>query len=254
MAERFLEGKAALVTAGSRKLGAAIVAALASRGADVAINYRESADVARALVDSLSRGGGEHVAVRGDVGTPEGTRRLLEDAGSALGGRTIQVLVNNCGPFAMTPFAEMPEEEWDRIWDTNVKAVYVASQELAPGMRSSGWGRIINVSAGSAYLRNHSIYTLAKASLQTLTESLAIELGPEITVNSIAPGQIAESARDIAEFDPDFVERAVTHTPLGRLVTRAEVAAITAELCGPLFSGVTGVTIPIDGGWHLPRF
>jgi len=252
--ERFLEGKAALVTAGSRKLGAAITTALASRGADVAVNYRESSDVAEALVDSLSHGGGAHVAVRGDVGTPEGTRRLLEDAGSALGGRAIQVLVNNCGPFAMTPFAEMPEEEWDRIWDTNVKAAYVAAQELAPGMTSSGWGRIINVSAGSAYLRNHSIYTLAKASLQTLTESIAVELGPEITVNSIAPGQIAESAQDIAEFDPDFVERAVAHTPLGRLVTRAEVAAIAAELCGPLFSSVTGVTIPIDGGWHLPRF
>jgi NAD(P)-dependent dehydrogenase (short-subunit alcohol dehydrogenase family) len=251
--EPFLEGKAALVTAGSRRLGAAIATALAARGADVAVNFHKSSEVAEALVESLS-GGGAHVAVRGDVGTAEGTRRLVADAGRALGGRTIQVLVNNCGPFAMTPFAEMAEEEWDRIWDTNVKAAFVASQELAPEMRAAGWGRIINVSAGSAYLRNHSIYTLAKASLQTLTESLAIELGPEITVNAITPGQIAESADVIAEFDHDFVGRAIEHTPLGRLVTRAEVAAIAAELCGPLFSGVTGATIPIDGGWHLPRF
>jgi NAD(P)-dependent dehydrogenase (short-subunit alcohol dehydrogenase family) len=249
-----LEGKAALVTAGSRRLGAAIATALAVRGADVAINYHRAADVAGELVESLSGSGGTHVAVRGDVRTAEGTRRLVEDAGCALGGRTIQILVNNCGPFAMTPFAEMAEEEWDRIWDTNVKSAYIASQELARGMRRAGWGRIINVSAGSAYLRNHSIYTLAKASLQTLTESLAIELGPEITVNSITPGQIAESADVIAEFDADFVERAIGHTPLGRLVTRSEVAAIAAELCGPLFSGVTGVTIPIDGGWHIPRF
>lgn len=254
MSDLFLEGKAALVTAGSRRLGAAIVTALAVRGADVAVNYREAQDVAAALVESLAGGVGTHVAVRGDVRTAEGTRRLVEDAGRALGGRPIQVLVNNCGPFAMTPFAEMPEEEWDRIWDTNVKSAYVASQELTPGMRAAGWGRIINVSAGSAYLRNHSIYTLAKASLQTLTESLAIELGPEITVNAIMPGQIAESADVIAEFDSDFVGRAIEHTALGRLVTRAEVAAIAAELCGPLFSGVTGATIPIDGGWHLPRF
>ena len=70
----------------------------------------------------------------------------------------------------------------------------------------------------------------------------------------MSPGQIAESAEDIAEFDPSFVERAVAATPLGRLVTRPEVAAIVAELCGPLFAGVTGVTIPIDGGWRLPRF
>jgi NAD(P)-dependent dehydrogenase (short-subunit alcohol dehydrogenase family) len=252
--ETLLERKAALVTAGSRKLGAAIATALASRGADVAVNYRESADVAGALVDTLSGGGGTHVAVRGDVGTSEGTRRLVADAERALGGRSIQVLVNNCGPFAMTPFAEMPEDEWDRIWNTNVRSAYVASRELAPGMRAAGWGRIINVSAGSAYLRNHSIYTLAKASLQTLTEALAVELGPETTVNAIAPGQIAESAEDIVAFDPGFVDRAIAHTPTGRLVTRAEVAAIVAELCGPLFSGVTGATIPIDGGWHLPRF
>ncbi len=254
MSEWFLEGKAALVTAGSRNLGAAIAAALAARGADVAINYHASADVAWALVDSLSTGGGTHAAVRGDAGTPKGMRELVAAAGRALGGRTIQVLVNNHGPFAMTPFAEMPEDEWDRIWNANVKSAYVATQELAPGMRAAGWGRIVNVSAGSAYLRNHSIYTLAKASLSTLTESLAFELGPEITVNAITPGQIAESAADIAEFDPSFAERVIAHTPLGRLVTRAEVAAIVAEMCGPLLAGVTGATIPVDGGCHLPRF
>jgi NAD(P)-dependent dehydrogenase (short-subunit alcohol dehydrogenase family) len=113
---------------------------------------------------------------------------------------------------------------------------------------------VVNVSAGSAFLRNHSVYTLAKAALVTFTESLAVELGPEITVNAVAPGQIAESAEDIAEFDPSFVERAVDATPTGRLATRPEVAAVVAELCGPLFDAVSGVTIPIDGGWHLPRF
>jgi NAD(P)-dependent dehydrogenase (short-subunit alcohol dehydrogenase family) len=252
--ERFLEDRAALVTAGSRKLGAAIATALAARGADVAVNYRESADAAGALVDSLPGGGRNHVAVQGDAGTSDGMRRLVRDAGHALDGRTIQVLINNHGPFAMTPFAEMAEDEWDRVWNANVKSAFVAIQELVPGMRAAGWGRIVNVSAGSAYLRNHSIYTLAKASVSTLTESLAIELGPDIRVNAVTPGQIAESAADISEFDPGFVERAVAHTPLGRLVTRAEVAAIVAELCGPLFDGVTGATIPIDGGWRLPRF
>lgn len=254
MSDRFLEGKAALVTAGSRNLGAAIAGALAGRGADVAVNYRESVEVAEALAESLAAGGGTHAAVRGNAGTPEGMRLLVAEARDALGGRDIQVLVNNYGPFAMTPFAEMPEDEWDRIWNANVKAAVIAVQELAPEMRSAGWGRIVNVSAGSAYLRNHSIYTLAKSSLITMTESLAVELGPEITVNAITPGQIAESAEDIAEFDPSFVDRAIAHTPLGRLVTRAEVAAIAAELCGPLFAGVTGATIPVDGGWHLPRF
>ena len=251
MAERFLEGRAALVTAGSRNLGAAISLALAERGADVAVNYHTGADEAAALVGRLGEHGGAHAAVAGDCGTAAGVESVVARAADALGGRPIQVLVNNFGPFSMTPFAEMPEEEFRRIWDANITAAHTAVRAVVPGMRAAGWGRIVNLSAGSAYLRTHSIYTLAKAAMVTFTEVLAVELGPEILVNCVAPGQIAESAEDIAEFDPSFVERAVAATPTGRLVTRPEVAAIVAELCGPLFAGVSGVTIPVDGGWRL---
>jgi NAD(P)-dependent dehydrogenase (short-subunit alcohol dehydrogenase family) len=164
------------------------------------------------------------------------------------------VLVNNAGPFSMTPFADLPEAEWDRIWDTNAKAAYLASQLVAPAMRTAGWGRIVNISAGSIYLRNHSIYGLAKEALVFMTEELACELAPEVTVNAIAPGQIAESAKDIEEFDPTFVQRAIEGTPAGRLVTRAEVAELVALLCTPAFDMVTGATIPLDGGWRFHRF
>jgi NAD(P)-dependent dehydrogenase (short-subunit alcohol dehydrogenase family) len=198
--------------------------------------------------------GGTHVAVAGDCSTPDGVTELVAAARTALGDRPIQVLVNNYGPFSMTPFAEMPDDEFRRVFDANVTAVHAAVRAAAPGMREAGWGRIVNVSAGSAYLRNHSIYTLAKATLMTFTETLAWELGPDITVNCVAPGQIAESADAIAEFDPSFVERAIAATPIRRLVTRPEVAAIVAELCGPLFACVTGVTIPVDGGWRLREF
>ena len=112
----------------------------------------------------------------------------------------------------------------------------------------------MNISAGSAYLRNHSIYGLAKNAIIFLTEELALELGPFITVNAVAPGQIEESAADIAEFDSTFVERAIQHTPAGRLVTRKEVAAIVATLCSPGFAMVTGATLPVDGGWRFNRF
>ena len=254
MPERFLDGVAALVTAGSRNLGAAIALALAERGADVVVNYGSERGPADAVVDRMAVFGGSHHAVRGDCSTPAGVEALVADAGEALGGRPIQVLVNNYGPFSMTPFAEMPEAEFRRIFDANVTAAYTAVKALVPGMRAAGWGRIVNISAGSAYLRNHSIYTLAKVAIVTLTETLAVELGPEITVNCVTPGQIAESARDIAEFDPMFAERAIAATPIGRLVTRSEVAAIVAELCGPLFAGVSGATIPIDGGWRLRKF
>jgi NAD(P)-dependent dehydrogenase (short-subunit alcohol dehydrogenase family) len=180
-------------------------------------------------------------------------RRLVADAAEALGGR-IDVLVNNAGPFSMTPYVDLPEAEWDQVWDANVKAAYVASQCVAPAMKSSGWGRIVNVSAGSHVLRNHSIYGLAKNAVIFLTEELAVELGPEVTVNAVSPGQIVESAADIAEFDGTFVDRSIEATPAGRLVTRREVADLVVALCSPEFAVVTGAAIPADGGFHLRSF
>jgi NAD(P)-dependent dehydrogenase (short-subunit alcohol dehydrogenase family) len=121
-------------------------------------------------------------------------------------------------------------------------------------MRASGWGRIINVAGADAYLRNHSVYGLAKAGLIFLTEELAVELAPEVTVNAVAPGQMAESAPDVGAIDPTWVPRVTAQTPLGRLVSRSEVAEVVARLCHPAFDMVTGATIPIDGGFRLPRF
>lgn len=253
-ADRFLAGRTALVTGSSRNLGASVVERLAMLGATVAVNYHQSGEVAGALVAELRhRTGAEHVAIGGDVSTGDSVRRLVDEATDRLGGR-IDVLVNNSGPFSMQPFAELPESEWDRIWDSNVRAAWLATQLVAPDMRAAGWGRIVNLSAGSAYLRNHSIYGLAKNAMIQLTEELAVELGPEITVNAVAPGQIAESAVDIEAFDPTFVPRAIAHTPAGRLVTRAEVAELIGLLCSPALAMVTGTTIPIDGGWRFNRF
>jgi NAD(P)-dependent dehydrogenase (short-subunit alcohol dehydrogenase family) len=250
---RFLADKTALVTGSSRNLGAAIARALSSRGARVVVGYQRSDDLARSLVDELRAAtGAEHVAIAGELSTGTGavafTKGVLDQVGQ------VDVLVNNAGPFSMEPFAELPPSEWERIWNANVKAAFIAARAFAPGMRQAGWGRIVNVSAGSAYIRNHSIYTLAKAALITFTEELAVELAPEVTVNAVAPGQIAESAEDIAEFDPSFVERAIAATPAGRLARRDEVAELVAEMCGPAFASVTGVTLPVDGGWRIPRF
>ena len=108
--------------------------------------------------------------------------------------------------------------------------------------------------AGSAYVRNHGVYTLAKAGVQVITESRALELGPEVTVNAVAPGQIRESLPEIEKFDPSFGERYTVHAPLKRLVTRAEIARLIALLCSPAFDTMTGMTLRLDGGAELPRF
>lgn len=247
--ERYLTGHTALVTASSRNLGASIAAALAAAGAAVVVTYHESRAAAEDLVERLA--GDQHRAIYGDTATAAGVHAMVHEAVTVAPGN-IDIVVNNSGPFSMEPFIDLDPAEWDRIWTANVKAAYLTSKLLVPGM--IGWGRIVNVSAGSAYLRNHSIYTLAKDAMITFTEALAVEVAPEVNVNCVAPGQIAESADDIAEFDPTFVERAVAATPLGRLATRGEVAAVVTELCGPRFDVVTGVTIPIDGGWRLRSF
>ena len=248
-----LEGHTALITSSSRNLGAEVARRLAEEGASVIVTYFSSMELAKELVDGLAGTPGKHVAVFGDTSTAAGTREMVKQACRAASG-TIDILVNNSGPFSMTPYAELPGEEWERIWDGNVTAAFISAQILTPVMRSNAWGRIVNVSAGSAYLRNHSIYTLAKEAIITLTESLAVELAPEITVNCVAPGQISESADEIADFDPTFVKRAISRTPLGRLVTRTEVAGVITGLCGKDFDAVTGVTIPVDGGWRINRF
>ncbi len=250
---RFLEGKTAFVTGASRNLGAVTAETLARHGATVAISYLDGEPEPTGVLEKLRAYGKPAFSVVGDLAYGREVKRVMAEALEKLGGR-IDVLVNNAGPFSMTPFAEMPEEEWDRILNVNLKAAYLTTQAVVPGMRAAGWGRIINMSAGSAYLRNHSIYGLSKAAVIHLTEALAYELGPEITVNAIAPGQIAESAEDIAEFDPTFVRRAIEHTPSGRLVTRPEVANVIAWLCSPAADQITGVTFPIDGGWRFNRF
>jgi NAD(P)-dependent dehydrogenase (short-subunit alcohol dehydrogenase family) len=248
-----LAGRRALVTSSSRNLGAQIARTLAERGAAVAVTYAGSERRARALVAELAnRTGVAHVAVEGDFREADAVKRTVEAARDGLGG--IDILVNNFGPFSAVPFTELPHETWESIWAGNVTTTYLATQAVVPDMRADGWGRIVNLSAGSAYLRNHSIYGLAKQAIITLTESLALELGPEITVNAVAPGQVAESADDIGDIDPTFVERALERTPAGRLVTRTEVAEVVAQLCTPAFDMLTGAVLPLDGGWRFNRF
>lgn len=253
-ADRPLEGRRALVTGSSRNLGAEIARSLAHRGAVVVVTYHESKAEADTLCAELhAETGSEHYAVQTDLSDPEAVGTLINSAAEALEG-PVEILVNNHGPFSMEPFHLISAGDFARVIEGNLTITLRAVQHVVPGMRAGGWGRIVNLSAGSAYVRNHSVYGLAKHAVATLTESLALELGPEITVNAVAPGQIAESTADIADIDPTFVERALARTPLGRLISRREVAEIVASLCVPPFDMLSGAVIPIDGGWRLNRF
>jgi NAD(P)-dependent dehydrogenase (short-subunit alcohol dehydrogenase family) len=247
-----LEGRVALVTGAARNLPAVIAREFAEAGAAVAINDVANEEQAQALAGEIRGHGGRVEVFMADVSRWDQVAGLVEQVRQTLG--PVDILINGAGPFAMDPFNDLAEADWDRVMDANLKAVYMLSRQVAREMTARGWGRIINVSAGSADIRNHSVYGLAKSAVRFLTQSLAVELGPAITVNAIAPGQIAESAPDISEFDPTFIERALKWTPTGRLVTRREIARMMLLFCSPAFDSVTGQTLVMDGGWGIPRW
>jgi NAD(P)-dependent dehydrogenase (short-subunit alcohol dehydrogenase family) len=162
----------------------------------------------------------------------------------------VDILVNNLGPYSDVPFLELPEEQWDWVMSTNLKATYVLTQEFGPGMIDRQWGRIINISAASAFTYTHSIYSLSKAALLHLTGVLALELAPHVTVNAIAPGQIEDSEL-IDEIDPNYKRILREQSPLKQLVTRQQIADVILALCGETFATTTGHTFRMDAGWSI---
>jgi NAD(P)-dependent dehydrogenase (short-subunit alcohol dehydrogenase family) len=244
-----LVGAVALVTGSSSGAGAAIARELGRAGARVAVHHRRSPDAADAVAADIRDAGGEAGVFRGDVAVADDVRRLVDDVGASLG--PIGVLVNNAGPFDGTPFRALSETAWDYVVNTNLKAVLVATQRVAPGMERLGWGRVVNIGATSGFVRSHSVYGLAKAALLHLTESLALELAPAITVNAVVPSQIASARTDGM---PAYKAAAIAGTPLARLVTEDEVARMVRLVCASAFDFVTGRAIVMDGGRALPTF
>jgi NAD(P)-dependent dehydrogenase (short-subunit alcohol dehydrogenase family) len=244
-----MHGKAVLVTGSSSGAGARIAHELARRGARIAVHCRRAMDEAEAVAAEIRKDGGDAAAFSADLVSSKQLRDLVARVEARFG--SISILVNNAGPFADTPFRSLEEAEWDYVMAVNLKAPYLISQLIAPGMQQLGWGRIINVGATSAFVRTHSVYGLAKAALLHLTESLALELAPAILVNAVVPSQIASARTDGM---PTYKEAAIKATPLGRLVTEDEIARMVGLLCMPEFDFVSGRAIIMDGGRTLPTF
>jgi len=246
---KLLEGRTALVTGASQGTGVEIALHLARAGARVAVHYRSSRSAAERVVERIRAEGGTAEAMAADVARSGDLRQLVEEVRARLG--PVSVLVNNAGPFNDTPFHALAEADWDYIMGANLKAAYLAAQLVVEDMRRLGWGRIINIGATSALVRSHSVYGLAKAALLHLTESLALELAPAITVNAVVPSQIASPRTDAMA---TYKARAIAATPLGRLVTQDEIARVVVLFCSEPFDFMTGRAIVLDGGRSIPRF
>jgi len=247
--ETFLEGKVALVTGASSGAGVDIARELSRRGARVAVHYRRSRAGADDVVEAIRAAGGEAATFQADLAVSDDVRGLVAEVDGRLG--PVSVLVNNAGPFADTGFRTLTERDWDYVMNTNLKSVFIASQLVLAGMEKLGWGRVVNLGATSAFVRSHSVYGLAKAALLHMTESMAVDFAPHVTVNAVVPSQIASARTDKM---PAYKTAAIAATPLKRLVTQPEIARMVALICSPAFDFVTGRAIILDGGRSIPVF
>jgi NAD(P)-dependent dehydrogenase (short-subunit alcohol dehydrogenase family) len=220
---------------------------MAYYGAQIAVNYSRSPGTALALCQELTALGVNTVPIQADVSQPEHVDRLVTETWAQLG--PIDILVNNVGPYVDTPFLDLSLADFDRILAGNLRTTFMLSQTVGRRMKEQGSGHIINIAATDIFHRSHSIYGLAKRGVVYLTEAMALELAPEVRINALAPDLIADNE----DMSPDFVQQSIAGTPIGRLVTRVEIAEMVCLLCTSAFDSMTGQTIVMDGGRSIPR-
>ena len=247
---RHLEGRVAVVTGGSRGIGRAIALRFAAEGARVAVNYLRSEAAAREVAREIERRGGEALPVRADVSSKREVEAMMAAVLDRFG--RIDVLVNNAGVAADGPAASMPEEDWVRVIDVNLKGSFLCSQAAIPAMLRQGGGKIINVSAASGLRgrKNGANYCAAKAGVIALTKCLALELAPAIQVNCLMPG-FTETEDVVARFGLDDLaarEELVRSIPMGRLATPEEIAAGAVVLASEFSDFMTGQLLAVNGG------
>jgi 3-oxoacyl-[acyl-carrier protein] reductase len=244
---RKLEGKIALVTGGSRGIGAAIAKRLAADGASVAITYTKGADAAASVVKEIERAGGKAIAIQADAADAAAGKAAVEKTFATFG--RLDVLVNNAGTAIPKTFEEATLEEMDRVLDINVRGVFVATQAALKHMTDGG--RIITI--GSAVGERVVVpglvpYAATKGAVKIFTQSLSREVGSRgITVNNVQPGPIET---DLNPAVGDWAVPQKAATALDRYGHVEEVAALVAFVAGPESSYITGANLTVDGGMN----
>ena len=243
-----LTNKRALVTGGSRGIGAAIVKRLASEGAHVAFTYASSPDSASETARAAQALGVKAIAIQSDSADAGAVVAAVERTVSELGG--IDILVNNAGVAVLAPIDDYTLEDFDRTIAINVRAVFVATQAAVRHMKKGG--RIINIGSCNAErmpFQGGGVYAMSKSALQGLVQGLARDLGARgITINNVQPGPIdTDMNPDKSEF-AEMLKQQIMALP--RYGTTEEVAAMVAYLAGPEAGFVTGASLTIDGGFN----
>ena len=242
MSGKPLANQVAIVTGAAKRIGRSIALRLAAEGASIVINYESSKPEAQQLVEQLKSTGNRVIAVQGDVSKRADVQKLFAATEAEFG--RLDILVNNAGMFFAADFEQLTEEQWDRILNTNLKSQFLCCQVAALLMKRGGGGRIINISSLGGILPWPAFthYCVSKAGSIMLTKCLARALGPEITVNSVAPGTIQFPGEAP---DEDYIRK----VPLHRTGTGDEIAEAVFYFATAKF--VTGQILAVDGGRSL---
>ena len=241
---RGLKDRIALVTGGSRGIGAGVAFALARAGADVAVNFRERADAANAVCAEITEMGRKSIAIQANVSVSADVGRMVTEVEAHLGG--IDILVNNAAIAHPRKLEEITEAEWDEVLTVNLKSVFLVTQAVVGGMRQRRWGRIINLSSVAAQTGGAvgAHYAASKAGIIGLTHSCASAFVKDgITVNAIAPALIQT---DMVTSNPNASPALI---PMGHFGSVDDVASVAAMLA--MNGYMTGQTISVNGGWYM---
>jgi 3-oxoacyl-[acyl-carrier protein] reductase len=246
--ENLLGGKTAIVTGGSRGVGRATALRLAEAGANVVVNFLKSEPGANEVVKECEARGVEAIAIQGDVSEWQAAQTIAQKALEKF--ERIDLLVLNAGIWEGAPIEEMPEELWNRVLNTNLKAAWALTKSCVPAMKKQESAAIVMVSstAGQRGEANYSNYAASKGGQISFTKALATELSPKIRVNCVAPGWIETAmVRPVFE-DENYRQSVINSIPLKRMATTDDVALSIVFLLSDWSRHITGEVLNINGG------
>lgn len=245
-----LTGKVAVVTGASKGIGAAVAIALAAQGASVVVNYSSDKQGADNTVASITSAGGKAIAVQASVAKTADVQKLFAETKKAYG--TLDILVNNAGVYSFAALGEIKEEEYRRLFDTNVFGLLAATQEAAKLFGDKG-GSVINIGSVASHINmaTSATYAATKAAVDSITQVLSRELGPvKVRVNSVNPGPVMTegvATMGVTE-DSDMFKGFVAQTPLGRVGYPDDIADAVVLLATEEARWITGQVIRVSGG------
>ncbi len=247
-----LEGRVALVTGGNRGLGRAIAQALAEAGASVAVTSREAARAKNAAAEIAESTGRKCLGLALDVRDGDSVEEAVGRVISELGG--LDILVNNAGINIRESIADLKDESWQEVIETNLTGAMRCSRIAARHMKEKQWGRIINMGSILSFvgIPQRAAYASSKAGLIGMTRAMALDLAPHgVTVNALCPGVFKTEINRPILNDPDYLKEFLKQIPLGKMGDPAQLMGVALFLASEASSYVTGAALLVDGGWTV---